>query len=47
MTQAQLDLQTQLRQFSSDLTTQLLFNDSPVIFPKSINVKAQVNAQPS
>ena len=32
MTQAQLDLQTQLEQTSSDLTTRHLFNDSPVLF---------------
>ena len=31
MTQAQLDLQTQLEQTSFDLTTQPLFNDSPVL----------------
>ena len=32
MTQSQLDLQTQLEQTSSDLTTQPLFNDSPILF---------------
>ena len=32
MTQAQIDLQQQLEQASSDLTTQPLFNDSPVLF---------------
>ena len=32
MTQAQIDLQTQLEQTSSDLTTQPLFNDSPILF---------------
>ena len=31
MTQAQVDLQTQLEQTSSDLTTHPLFNDSPVL----------------
>ena len=32
MTQAQLDLQTQLEQTPSDLTTQPLFNGAPVLF---------------
>ena len=32
MIQAQLDLQTQLEQTSSDLTTHPLFNDSPILF---------------
>ena len=44
MTQAQLDLQTQLEQTSTDLTTQPLFNDSPVLFLESVE---QVNAHPS
>ena len=44
MTQAQLDLQNQLEQTSSDLTTQPLFNDSPVLFLEPID---QVNAHPS
>ena len=41
---AHLDLQKQIEQTSSDLTTQPLFNDSPVLFLKSID---QVNAHPS
>ena len=44
MTQAQLDLQTQLEQTSTDLTTQPLFNDSHVLFLESLE---QVNAHPS
>ena len=49
MTQAQLDLQTfeletQLEQASSDLTTQLRFNDSPILFLVSID---QVHAHAS
>ena len=44
MTQAQLDLQKQLEQTSSDLTTQSLFIDSPVLFLESID---QVPAHPS
>ena len=41
MTQAQLDLQTidlqtQLEQIPSDLTTQPLFNDSPILFLESL-----------
>ena len=39
MTQAQLDLQNQLEQFSSDVTTQPLFNDSPVLFLESFDQK--------
>ena len=42
MTQAHLDLQ--LEPPSSDLTTQPLFNDSPVLFLETID---QVNAHPS
>ena len=42
MTQAHLDLQ--LEPSSSDLTTQPLFNDSPVLFLENID---QVNAHPS
>ena len=37
MTQAQLDLQTQLEQTSSDLTTHPLFNDSPVLFFETLD----------
>ena len=44
MTKAKLDLQKQLQQTSSDLTTQPLFNDSLVLFLEPID---QVNAQPS
>ena len=44
MTQAQLDLQNQLEQPSSDLTTQPLLIDSPVIFLETLD---QVNAHPS
>ena len=49
MTQAQLDLQTfdlqtQLEQTSSDLTTQPLFNDSPILFFESLD---QVDAHAS
>ena len=43
MTQAQLNLKNQLEQTSSDLTTQPLFKDSPVLFLEPID---QVNAQP-
>ena len=43
MTQAHLDLQL-LEPSSSDLTTKPLFNDSPVLFPETLD---QVNAQPS
>ena len=42
MTQAHRDLQ--LEPSSSDLTTQPLFNDSPVIFLETLD---QVNAHPS
>ena len=44
MTQAQLDLQNQLEQSSSDLSTQPLFNDFPVLFLETID---QVYAHPS
>ena len=44
MTHAQLDLQNQLEQSSSDFSTQPLFNDSPVPFLETID---QVNAHPS
>ena len=44
MTQAQLDLHTQLEQISSDLTTQPLFNYSSVLVLESIE---KVNAHPS
>ena len=44
MTQAQLDLQTQLDQTPSDLTTQPLFHDPPVLFLESID---QVHAHTS
>ena len=44
MTQAQLDLQNQLELSSSDLTTQPLFIDSPVLFLETLD---QVNAHPS
>ena len=44
MTQAPLDLQNQLKQSPSDLSTHPLFKDSPVLFLESID---QVNAQPS
>ena len=37
MTQAQLDLQTQLEQTPSDLTTQPLSNDSPILFLEPID----------
>ena len=37
MTQAQLDLQTQFEQTSSDLSTQPLFNDSPILSLESID----------
>ena len=43
MTQAQIDLQNQLEQASSDLTTRLLFNDSPVL---SIDTSEQTNTTP-
>ena len=42
MTQAHLDLK--LEPSSSDLTTQPLFNDSPVLFLETID---QVNAHPT
>ena len=42
MTQAHLDLQ--LEPSSSNLTTQRLFNDSPVLFLEKID---QINAHPS
>ena len=41
MTKAQLDLQTQLEQNTSDLTTQPVFNGSPILFIESID---EVNA---
>ena len=44
MTKAHLDLQNQLEPSSSDLTTQPLFNDSPVLF---LEILDQVNAHPS
>ena len=44
MTQAHFDLQNQLEQASSDLTTQPLFIDFPVLFLEPID---QVNAHPS
>ena len=44
MTQTQIDLQNQLKQTSSDLTTQPLYNDSPFLFLESID---EVNAHPS
>ena len=44
MTQAQLDLQNQLEQTSSDRITQPLFIDSLVLILDPID---QVNAQPS
>ena len=44
MIQAQIDLQQQLEQASSDLTTQPLFNDSPAIF---IETSDQLNNHPS
>ena len=43
MTQAQIDLQQQLEQASSDLATQPLFNDSPVLF---LETSDQVNDHP-
>ena len=44
MTQAQLDLQNHLEKTASDLTTQPLFIDSPVLFLEPFD---QVNAHPS
>ena len=41
MTQAQIDLQQQLEQTSTDLTTQLLLYDFPVLFLEPID---QINA---
>ena len=44
MTQAHLDLQNQLEPSSSDLTTQHLFSDCPVLFLETLD---QVNAHSS
>ena len=44
MTQAQLDLQNQLEQTSSDLTTKPVFNDSLVLFLEPFD---QINDPPS
>ena len=46
MTQAQKDLQTQLEQTSSDLTTHPLFNDSPVLFLGTMD-QTQTNTNPT
>ena len=46
MTQAQRDLQTQLEQTSSDLTTHPLFNDSPVLFLETLD-PTQTNTNPT
>ena len=43
MAQAQLDLQNHLEQTSFDLTTQTIFNDSPVLLLEPTD---QVNAHP-
>ena len=46
MTQSELELQTQLEPTPSDLTTQPLFNDSPVLFLEPIdNVHARTSEQ--
>ena len=46
MTHVQLDLQNQLEQTSSDLTTQPLFKDSPVLSLEFINqVSAHLSEQ--
>ena len=37
MTQAQLELQNQLEQSTNVLTTQLHFNDSPILFSEAMN----------
>ena len=46
MTQAQIDLQTQLEQTSSDRTTHPLFNDSPVLFLENMD-QTQPNTNPT
>ena len=46
MTQAQKDLQTQLEQTPSDLTTHPLFNDSPVVFLETMD-QTQTNTNPT
>ena len=46
MTQAQIDLQAQLEQTSSDLTTHPLFNDSPVLFLATMD-QTQTNTNPT
>ena len=46
MTHAQIDLQTQLEQTSSDLTTTPLFNDSPVLFLENM-YQTQTNTNPT
>ena len=46
MTRAQLDLQTQLENTPSDLTTQPLFNDYPIFFLESlVHVHAHASEQ--
>ena len=44
MTQAQIDLQTQLEQTSSNLTTHPLFNHFPVLFPETLDQTNTNNA---
>ena len=46
MTQAQIDLQTQLEKTSSDLTTRPLLNDSPVLFLEYMD-QTQTNTNPT
>ena len=46
MTQAQIDLQTQLEQSSSDLTTHPLFNDSSVLFLETMD-QTPTNTNPT
>ena len=46
MTQAQIDLQTQLEQSSSDLTTHPQFNDSSVLFLETMD-QTPTNTNPS
>ena len=46
MTQAQIDLQTQLEQTSSYLTTHPLFKDSPVLFLENMD-QTQTNTNPT
>ena len=46
MTQAQIDLQTQLEQTSSDLTIHPLFNGSPVLFLENMD-QIQTNTNPT